>query len=231
MNVFQEVIDWSEAWALLIPLTFYFIWKPKDVWVKPVIIYVIIAFILNLTADMIWKGYSFGLTESINRIFSFLYIPAYKQVSNNLFYNIHSIIRLLLFTWFFYKLDPVFFKKLNLIIVPPFIVFTIINFYWFASIIVLPNSALFAVEAALLLFYCIVYFIRLNKEDQLTNPFSESSFKIVSGLTLYNAINFPIFIFYDYLIITNDAYSTGVWNVHNITYIVLNILIALSFKK
>jgi hypothetical protein len=231
MNIFQEIIDWSEAWALLIPLTFYFIWKPKYPWVKPVIIYLVIAFVLNLTADMIWKKGLPFIELPIRDAFTFLYVPEYKQVSNNLFYNLHSIIRLILFTWFFYKLEPVFFKKLNLFVVPAFILFSIINFTFFANIIILPNSALFAVEAAILLLYCILYFIRLNKDDRLANPFSESSFKTVSGLTLYNAINFPIFIFYDYLIISNDTYSEDIWTVHNITYVVLNILIAFSFKK
>jgi len=231
MNTFQEIIDWSEAWALLIPLTFYFIWKPKDAWVKPVVIYLVIAFVLNLVADMIWKKGLPFLELPIRDAFPFLYVPQYTQISNNIFYNVHSIIRMLLFTWFFFKLDPFFFKKLNLAVIPLFIGFTIINFYFFANIIVLPNSALFAVEAAFLLLYCIVYFVRLNKDERSTNPFSESSFKIVSGLTLYNAINLPIFIFYDYLIISNDTYSEDVWTVHNITYIVLNILIAFSFKK
>ena len=231
MITLKDIIDWSEAWALLIPLTFYFTWKPKDTWVKPIVTYLIIAFFLNLTADIIWKRNSLSIKEPIENFFSFLYVPQYKQVSNNLFYNLHSIARFLLFTWFFYKLDPVFFKKIIRIVVPLFIVFIIINFYYFANIIVLPNSALFAVEAALLLFYCILYFIRLNKDDRLTNPFSESSFRVVSGLTLYNAINFPIFIFYDYLITSNDEYSEDIWTVHNITYIVLNILIAFSFKK
>lgn len=231
MNIFKEIIDWSEAWALLIPLAFYIIWRPKDAWVKPVIIYIIVALLLNVAADIIWKKHSLSIDKPVEKIFSFLYIPEYKQISNNLFYNVHSILRLLLFTWFFYRLDPVFFKKLNLFVVPAFILFSIIIFTFFANIIVLPNSALFAVEAALLLLYCILYFIRLNKDDRLTNPFSESSFKAVSGLTLYNAINFPIFIFYDYLIISNDDYSEDIWTVHNITYVVLNILIAFSFKK
>lgn len=231
MKTIQEILDWSEAWALLIPLTFYLIWRPKESWVKPVIVYVAIAFLLNLTADMIWKKGLPGFQFPIRKVFSFLYIERYKQVSNNLFYNLHSIFRLLLFTWFFYKLDPAFFRKLNRIVIPLFLIFNLINFYRFANIIVLPNSALFAVEAALLLLYCIVYFIRLNKDDRLTNPASESSFKVVSGLTLYSAINFPIFIFYDYLITSNDKYSEDIWNVHNITYIVLNILIAFSFKR
>ena len=231
MNTFKEIIDWSEAWALLIPLTFYFIWRPKHAWVKPVIIYLVVAFLLNLTADMIWKNGLPFFEFPIRKAFTFLYVPRYKQISNNLFYNLHSILRLLLFTWFFYKLDPVFFKKINWIVIPLFLLFIAINFYSFANIVVLPNSALFAVEAALLLFYCIAYFIRLNKDDRLANPFSESSFRIVSGLTLYNAINFPIFIFYDYLIRSNDAYSKDIWTVHNITFVILNILIAFSFKK
>jgi hypothetical protein len=231
MITFKDIIDWSEAWALLIPLTFYFIWKPKDAWIKPVIIYVIIAFLLNLTADIIWKSHFLTIDKQISKIFSFLYIPKYKQISNNLFYNLHSIFRFLLFAWFFYKLDPVFFKKLNRVIIPVFIVFNFINFTFYSKIIVLPNSPLFAVESALLLLYCIFYFIRINKDDRLMNPFSEAPLRIVGGLTLYNAINFPIFIFYDYLMSSNEKYSENIWTVHNITYIVLNIMIAFSFKK
>ena len=133
MNTFQEIIDWSEAWALLIPLTFYLIWKPKDAWVKPVVIYLVIAFVLNLVADMIWKKGLPFLELPIRDAFPFLYVPQYTQISNNIFYNVHSIIRMLLFTWFFYKLDPFFFKKLNLAVIPLFVGFTIINFYFFAN--------------------------------------------------------------------------------------------------
>ncbi len=231
MITIKDIIDWSEAWALLIPLTFYFIWKPKDDWVKPVIVYVIVALLLNLTADIIWKGHFFSIPINTKYVFSFLYVEKYKQVSNNLFYNLHSILRFLIFAWFFYKLDPGFFKKLNRIIVPAFIIFNCINFIFYSEIHVLPNSPLFAIEAALLLFYCILYFIRLNKNESLTNPLSGAPFRIVSGLTLYNAINFPIFIFYDYLINSNETYSEDIWTVHNITYIILNLTIAFSFKR
>ena len=227
----QQILDWSEVWALLIPLTVFLIRRPKAGWIRPVIYYVFIALLLNLSADIIWKRNTLGIAAWINENLTFFYDPKFKQVNNNIFYNTHSIIRVLLFTWFFKKLDPTYFNSLNKFVIPLFLLFVSINFIFFTDIKHLLNSLLFSVEAFILLLYCILYFIRTNNESRVENPFSQPSFRVVSGLTFYNSINLPIFLFYDYLVVSNETYSEDVWTVHNVSYIIFNIFLAFSFKK
>ncbi len=92
--MFQLILDWSEVWALFIPLTILLI-KPKQPFSsKPVIYYVLLAIILNICIDAIWKQPSLKIKLPTN--------------NNNPIYNIHSIVRFFLFSWFFIKLDQPF---------------------------------------------------------------------------------------------------------------------------
>ena len=134
MKTIHQILDWSEVWALLIPLTVFLITRPKAKWVRPVIYYIIIALLLNLSADIIWKRKTLRIAVWINENLTFFYDPKFKQVNNNIFYNTHSVVRVLLFTWFFKKLDPVYFNRLNKFVIPLFLLFVSINFIFFAGL-------------------------------------------------------------------------------------------------
>lgn len=220
--MYKELTDWSEVWALLIPLFFLFRQRNKSLYLKPIRMYVIIALIINIGAISIQKykaawGYELG---------DFFF-------SNNFLYNIHSVTRLLLFSWFFILLNQRFMHRIKAIIPFAFIAFAIVNFVFFETFFNRYNlsSRLLATEAALLLFYCLQYYIFLIIEDKGIPFLKQPGIWIVIGLTFYVAASFFIFLFYDYLVIHDEDFAIGVWDVHNVFYILLCICIAINFYR
>jgi hypothetical protein len=216
-HIIKNIFDWSEVWALLIPLTVLFLKKRQPAFNKPVIIYIWIALLLNTGIDLTWKLR--------------LSLPVAFQ-SNNYLYNIHSVVRLLLFSLFFIELKQPFLVKVKKAIPFLFIGFVIVNFcfyqnffdYWQLS------SRLLSIEAALLLFYCIQYYLFKIKEDEEVNK-AHPDFWIVTGLGIYVTANFVIFLLYNELTRRLQNFAISLWNIHNITYIILNVFIAKGFYE
>lgn len=241
MKSLQQILDWSEVWALLIPLTILLIYKPKAPWVKPIIFYLLIALVLGAAQDIIWKRRRLGIEDWFLENFSWGFerdpltgnILLDKQggpvFKNTIFYNLLSVTRLVFFTWFFGRLGYTF-KKLNRFIPSLFLLLVVINFIFFQNIKDF-SSRILAVEAAILLFYCMLFFYKVNMDDSIGSPFSLPQSWAVTGLTLYTAINFILFLFYNYLSIQYKAYAVEMWNVHNISYILLNVFIAVALYK
>jgi len=223
-----EIIDWSEVWAILIPLAIYLLLKPHAAWIKPLLIYLVIAFLLSVVIDVTWKSRDLGIEEWCKKTLWWLYRGQYLYTL--VFYNINSFLRLMLFTWFFYLVNPRY-KKIYAIITILFVTAGFANFVFFEDIILTFSSRLFTIEAAIILFYCLLYYYAAIMNDEIKSLFSLSPFWVVMGLTLYASVNFLIFLFYKYLIEAEKNYAIGVWNVHNGIYIVLMIFIAVAFKK
>lgn len=218
----REIIDWSEAWALLIPLFFILRRKSVPSYLKPVRIYVFTALVINIAATLIQKykiiwGFEKG---------DFFW-------SNNFLYNTHSIIRLLLFSWFFILLKQHFMHRVKAVLPFIFILLVFVNFIFYENFFnrSMLSSRLLATEAAILLFYCLQYYIYLMIEDRNTPLKKQPGFWIVTGLSFYVATSFFIFLFYNYLIEQNIQFAVGIWDVHNIAYILLCICIAITFKR
>lgn len=220
--IYKEITDWSEVWALLIPLYFLFRQQNKLTYLKPVRTYVIAALVINICAVSIQKfKIDFG------------YEPGDFFYSNNFLYNIHSVIRLLLFAWFFNLLNQRFMHRLKAIIPFVFVAFVIINFAFDEDFFNRNNlsSRLLATEADLLLFYCLQYYIFLMLEDKGIPLKKQPGLWIITGLTFYVAANFFIFLFYNYLIKQDIKFAIEIWDVHNVAYIFLCLCIALTFKR
>jgi hypothetical protein len=79
-----------------------------------------------------------------------------------------------------------------------------------------------------LIIFCVLYFLRKLKSDEISSSF-DASLYIVTGLAVYEAVCFPIFLFYDMLIEKTKGYAVDIWNVHNIAYIVFCLFIARAF--
>lgn len=222
-NVFHKILDWSEVWALLIPLTFILYRKKSSPYLKPVKLYVVLALLINIGINLIW----------INNVHHLYDAPPLLQ-SNNFLYNIHSIVRLLLLSWFFILLEQRFMHRVKFVLPFLFIIVAAINFIFFENFFnynVL-SSRLLATEAAILLFYCLQYFIFILIEDK-AQPFkNQPGIWVVTGLTIYVASSFSIFLFYTYLLKKSlKVFAVNIWDVHNIAYIILCIFIAINFYK
>ena len=213
-NVFRVIFDWAEVWALLIPLAVLVIRKPKAVWLKPVVSYLLIALALNLAVDVIWYGNQYKLF----------------RINNNIFYNIHSLARFLLFAWFFHLIGKPF-PRLNRFVPILFLLVLVVIYAFIDKNVVNINSKALALESALLLGYCIVFYALLTQEDRTGSLTKFPAFWVVAGLSLFTAINFFIYLFFNYLAIANKDFSISIWDVHNFFYLVMCIFIAIAFRN
>lgn len=212
---YSEILKWSEVWAVLIPVIIYLYKKPNEKYIKPVIWYLFIALILNTISDIIGENY---YTE-----------PAFiKAIGYNLpFYNLHSIVRLFLFIKFFHLINiPAnkFIKKILPILIAALVVFNFLFLNSFKDF----SSNIFTIESIVLIVYCINYFLIILGADDASNKFN-SSLIIVTGIAVYESVCFPIFLFYHLLTNKFNDYAAGIWNVHNIMYIILCLFIARAF--
>ncbi len=215
-KLLQLILDWSEVWAPLIPLFILLIVRKKQpFFLKPVIVYLWVALLINVSAGVI-AGFK-------------AFLPNWVQ-SNNPLYNIHCIVRFASFSYFF-----VLIKKSGATILKKFIpfllvVFIIINFSFFESFFN-PNNlsgSLLAVEAYLLLIYCMQYYLS-QLRNEVEKISGKKDFWVVTGLSIYVVINFFIFLFYVPMIEENPALAGKMWNVHNVAYIIFCILISKAF--
>lgn len=211
----QLILDWSEVWALLIPLFVLVIRGKQPPLLKPVIVYLWLALLFNIIADVI---------GDFKR-----HLPAWLQ-SNNLLYNVHSLVRFSCFSFFFISLKQSSSSLIKKAIPFLSLLFVLINFSFFENFFnpMHLSGDLLAVEAYLLLIYCMLYYLLRLKEDVEVIS-SGKVFWIVTGLSIYVVINFFVFLFYLPMIKVNPMLADKMWTIHNIAYITFCILIAKAF--
>ena len=214
-NLLLSALDWSEVWALLIPLLVLLFHPKQPNHLKPVIIYLWLALLLNLIIDLLW-------------VFK-IYLPAWLR-SNNPVYNIHSVARFICFSFFFIHYPKASFVKLKKLLAAASLLFLFINFLFFENFFNPQQLSgnLLAAEAYLLLIYCMGYYLtalRNDSADLLTGP----DFWIVTGLSIYLVINFFVFLFYIPMLDVDQVLSVNMWNVHNIAFIIFCIFITKAF--
>lgn len=216
LHFYHQMLNWSEVWALCIPIT-VLIWKRKiKAAAIPLVIYTCVALILNVVQDYIWT-------------YRLVFFYSSKPGDNIIFYHIHSIIRLLLFSWFFIKIKQPFQHKIKKLVPFAFVIITIINFVLLDNSFTKFSSRLLGLEALGILFYCIVYFLNLLIEEEGTPYEKNATFWMVTGISIYVVINFPIFIFYKSLSLTAQKFAVDIWDLHNIAYIMLCVFMAKYF--
>jgi len=215
-EIFKNTLDWSEVWAPLIPLLFIFRRK-QPVLLKPVIVYLWLALILNIFGDIIGE---------FKRA---LHFPAWLY-SNNPLYNLHSLVRFACFSYFFISLPQTHFKTIKKIIAGAFALFFIIDFGFFENFFY-PNHLsgnLLSAEGYLLLICCMLYYLEVLISENDT-AFKGPVFWIVTGLAIYVVVNFFVFLFYVPMIDQDIVLVLAIWDVHNIAYIIFCLFITRAF--
>ncbi len=207
----QILLDFSEVWALLIPLFFVIGQKRKPAFLRPVIIYLWLALFLH------------GLIDSIMLLYKWL--PPWLQ-SNNPLYNFTSVVRFICFSGFFLSLPQAGFRKLKKWLIVFFIVFFIVNFIFIEDFFNYNyfSGNLLALEAYLLLIYCLQYYL-VELRDDSNVIFDRPDFWVVTGLAIYVVINFFIFLFYVPMLDFDEQLSVRMWDWHNVAFIIFCIFI------
>ncbi len=210
--------DWSEAWAPLIPLFVLMKNRHQPGFLRPVIVYILLAFPINLFGDIIGD-------------FKQHFLNVYWLQKNVYLYNIHSIIRFVCFTYFFINLKQEYYKLVKKIIPFIYLAFLIFdlsapeNFFGTKSI----ASNLFTEEAFLLLVYCLLYYLSKLKNEK-DAMMSSADFYIATGLSIFVVTNFFVFLFYDAMLKENWQVADNMWSVHNVAYILFCLFIAKAFS-
>ena len=217
----QIILDTSEAWALLLPLTFLAFKKINKEPVKEVILYLWIAFFINLAMVII---------SFLPEFYDEKKLP-FLLYNNTIEYNIHSIFRVLLFTLYFIRISHDTLHLQRKIILALFFTFVAVNFVFFESPVQLFSSRLFTVEAIVLLFFCIYFYLNAITQERNEKLSRQPVFWIVTGLSVYEAVNFFIFLLFTYLANNYTIFAKNIWNLHNISYIILCIFITKAFYE
>ncbi|HEV2481555.1 MAG TPA: hypothetical protein VGS79_17915 [Puia sp.] len=213
----KTILDWSEAWAPLVPLAIRMRHRTQPSYLRPVVIYVWFAFFCNVAIDVVWK-----LSNRISVPYN----------SNNWLYNLHSVVRFGLFAAFFLRLRQPFIVGLKRAVAAGFAVFVVVDFGWFERFFEYQyfSSRLLAMEAGLLLFYCLQYYFYKLRED-VELEWSQPDFWVVTGLGIYVAINFLIFLTYNELSAYYTHFAVDIWSVHNISYVLFQFFLAKAFYE
>lgn len=209
------LLDWSEVWAILIPLITLQIRRGQPPSLKPVIIYVWLAFLLNLAIDVIM---------TINIYFKNDFL------SNNPLYNVHSVVRFICFSVYFITIQPGSFRKAKRTISLFGGLFLALNFLFAESFFNYESFSgnLLTAESYLLLVFCMLYYLAELKDND-ENLFNTPHFWIVTGLSIYVVINFFVFLFYLPMINVGVRLTVNIWNVHNIAFIIFCLSLTKAF--
>jgi len=210
----RNILDWSEVWALLIPLAVLLFRRQQPATLRPIIVYLWIAFILNVAIDII---------VVIN-------LDPKSDLSNNPLYNMHSVARFICFSFYFINLPRSSFIKFKKALAAASVLFIVINFGLLENFFNYDSFSgnLLATEAYILLVYCMLYYLSELKDDS-ENLFNGADFWIVTGLSIYVVINFFVFLFYLPMIDVDRKLAENIWNVHNIAFIIFCLFITKAF--
>lgn len=214
-DLFWLLLDWSEVWALLIPIVALWIHLQQSAELRPVLIYVLLAFLLNLMIDLMIPLKPF--------------LPAWLQ-SNNPLYNVHSIVRFICFSIYFVRLPGMTHRKLVRILSNLSLLFLVVNFTFFEKFYNFRSfsSNLFTAEAFVLLVYCLLFYLSVLQDDN-GNFLQSPHFWLVTGLCIYVVTNFFVFLFYEPMVNMDVELALNIWNLHNLSFIVFCLFMAKAF--
>jgi hypothetical protein len=210
-HYFLRMLDWSEVWALFLPLSVWFFSRRQPAAMKPVLVYLVLALLINIGIDVI-------LMVNIS--------SSGILLSNNPLYNVHAVVRYFCFSFYFIAMPHSTYKKTKIILFVIFLLFSIINFTVYDQFFNYNafSGNLHTIEAYLLLIYCMIYYLEALKDDE-KNLFLETDFWVVTGLSIYVVVNFFVFLFYQPMIDVDVKLAINIWNVHNIAFIIFCLLI------
>lgn len=219
MKLFQIIYDWAELWALLIPLSVISLHKPKNKEAKWLIRYVYVALILN--------GFIIAVAQFYNMM------PPWLK-NNNIFYNIHSICRVILFSFFILSVRTYKFATVLKSLLALYFIFVVINFIFFDNVFFL-SSNLYAAESVVLLLICLSYFFRTILDESSVHWLKHPSFLVCIGICLYEVITFFVFLFFDIISYSSDpkdrAFARIFQMIYLITFVLLCVFIAIALYK
>lgn len=221
MKIIQFLRNWSEVWALLIPLIVILVYKPKGHNLRWLILYVVVAFILNFLAIFMVEYYYM--------------VPRWlTKGNNNILYNLHSFIMVIFFSCYIITAIKYKYTILLKTLVVIYLLFVLINFTFWESPIML-STRHFTAGSIILLIMCLFYFFHLMLEESKTNWLKHPSFIVCTAVCLYQAITFFIFLFiypmYNKTYNKDLSFAFLMMRIYQAIFVVFCILIAMALYR
>lgn len=151
-------------------------------------------------------------------------------LNNNVFYNVHSFIRVVFFSLFMMGLMKDRFVPIIRFVLILYFVLVAANFILLQSPLKF-SSRLLTTESILLILMSVLYFVRTTQDESETNWTRHPSLYVVAGIIFYEGVNFFTFLFYDPLSTERPLFGKATWTVHHITFVILCTLLAIAFRK
>lgn len=213
--IFDTLFNWSEAWAPLIPLSILLFIPKQPYYTKPVIVYLFLGFVFNTVSDIIWQRRALGLDLAIS--------------NNNPIYNLNSLCRFFLFMLFFVMLKLPFSPILKYMIPTLFLLFVVVDLLlWEDFMAKRIAHNIHAAEAGLLMISSLLYFYYVMRND-IDNVTQTAAFWIATGLLIFVAVSFPIYLYYNDILDNYTRFTVNIWSVQKVGFILLCLLIAFGF--
>src|SRR5882724_630052 len=176
MEVIKTIRNWSEVWALLIPLTIIIRSRSRIPDMYPVVLYVWFALILNSISTTMFVYHKS--------------MPSFLQ-NNNILYNLHSFLRVTFLGFYIYHIREHRYTFIYRALIFIYIIFVVCNFIFFESILFF-STRIFSAESIVLLTLCLSFFVRSMQDDSDINWLKHPAFLICAGISFYEAVNFFI---------------------------------------
>lgn len=220
MKSLEAFLDWSEVWALLIPLAILIFFRPKGMQVRWLTAYVIAGLVLNTLAIFMLEFYYL--------------VPDWAKVrgmaNNNIFYNLHSFTRALLLSQFILSIRVIRFQHFLRALLVFYILLVIVNFTFVESPFFL-STHLFTAESVLLLIMCLSYFFSAIQDESNTNWLRHPAFLVCAGTSLYEVITFFIFLFFYPLSLKDADFFTVTMRVYIAAFILFCLFLSWALYR
>lgn len=219
MKIIRFIHDWSEVWALLIPLIIILLHRPRGDKSSWLVAYVIVAFLLNITSTSMAQFYGS--------------MPSWLK-NNNILYNIHSVVRVLLLGAYIITVRPYKYPGVLKGLFAAYMLFIILNFSFLEPVNFLsPN--LYAAESIMLLTLCLLYFFRSIEDDSDIHWLRHPSFLVCTGICFYEVITFFVFLFFNTINYSTEhrdrKFAQVLMLIYTLSYVILCILLAIALYR
>lgn len=214
-DVIKFLLRWSEVWPLLIPLAIFLILGLRERKILPVMVFIITSFSLMLIAN-----YTVYYPEGL---------PTWLK-NNNIFYNILTVTRTLLIGWFIINIPQLKIYKYTKYLYGVYLAAVIINFTIFQNPLNI-SSRVFVAENIIMLLLCITYFLGTILDEENKLIMKDPEFLVCAGISLFEAINFFINLFFHELYRLNPDFGFLTIKISKYTNILLGILLGLALYQ
>jgi hypothetical protein len=212
-DILNTLRNWSEVWGLFFPLGVMLFSKLSFKGLELIKGYVLLAFIINSFSTIIF-------------VFNNELPPIFRN--NNIFYNIHSLIRVFCFSAYLLITIQEKYLRVARIIFFVYFILVIINFSFF-ELAFFFSTRVYVSESIILLIIVILFLLNKIHDDSNINWMKHPAFIICVGIGFYEVLNFFIFLFFSPLLKQNREFGKLTMTIHNFTYVIFCITLAIAF--